>query len=121
MKKAKRDTYRFGLMAESFAAWGLRLRGWRILARRYKTPMGEIDLIARRGEMVAFIEVKARGDLSTALQAVSVTAQKRIGRAANHFLARHTAHAGCCYRFDIIAVAPPFYWQHLDNAWEVTT
>lgn len=117
MKDKKAKSYSFGLRAESFAAWGLRLRGYKILASRYKTPVGEIDLVARRKNTLIFIEVKARRDLSTALQAVTPRMQIRIGRAANYFIAQHRRLAGLDMRFDLIAVAPPFYWRHLDNAW----
>lgn len=119
--KGKKRSYKFGLLAEDFAAWGLRLRGYKILARRYKTPVGEIDLVARRGNMVAFVEVKARQELSTALQAVTPQMRQRITRAASHFIARHAGLCGCDMRFDLIAVAPPFYWRHLDNAWQAAT
>lgn len=114
--KDRQASYRFGLVAESIAAWGLRLRGYRILARRYKTKVGEIDLVACRGRVLVFVEVKARGDLSTALQAVTPPAQARIIRAANQFIAQHAALAAYDMRFDVIALAPPFYWRHLDNA-----
>lgn len=108
--------HRFGLFAERLAAWGLRLRGYQILARRYRTKVGEIDLIVRRGDIVAFVEVKARRDLDTALGAVTPQAQKRIVRAAYRFISSYPALAGCELRFDIVAMAPPFFWRHLDNA-----
>ncbi len=114
--KDKYESYRLGLMAETIAALGLQLRGYKILARRYKTKAGEIDLVARRGKVLVFIEVKARGDLSTALQSVTPRMQARICRAANHFIAQNRALADHEMRFDLIALAPPFYWRHLDNA-----
>ncbi len=117
----KIKSYRLGLLAEQFAAWGLRLRGFRILAQRYKTPVGEIDLIARKGSTLAFVEVKARADLSTALESVTPRMQGRIVKAANYFIAQNSALAGCDMRFDLVAVAPPFYWRHLDNAWRPST
>ena len=116
--KNKKDTYKFGLLAEQLAAWGLRLRGYRILARRFRTPVGEIDLVARRGRALAFVEVKARNDLSTALQSVTPKMKQRIIRAANYFITQNPGVADCDIRFDLIAVAPPFYWRHLDNAWQ---
>lgn len=115
--KNKRNPYKFGLRAESFAAWGLRLHGYRILERRYKTPVGEVDLIALKGNMLVFVEVKAREKLSTALQSVTSRMQNRIVRAANYFIAQNSGFNGHDMRFDLVAVAPPFYWQHLDNAW----
>jgi len=99
------------------AAWKLRFSGFRILARRYKTPVGEIDIVARRGKTLVFVEVKARQDLSTALQAVSPQMKNRIIRAANYFMARHSGFVGMDIRFDLIAVAAPWYWRHLDNVW----
>lgn len=118
--KNKQDAYKLGLLAEQCAAWGLRLRGYRVLARRYKTPVGEIDLVARRGKTVIFIEVKARRDLSTALQSVTPRMQNRIIRAANYFIAQHRGLSDFDMRFDLVAIAPPFYWRHLDNAWQVS-
>lgn len=109
--------YRMGMLGEHFAAWGLRLQGYRILASRYKTPVGEIDLIARKNDMLVFVEVKTRTDLSTALCAVTPRMRARISRAATYFLAQHSDLADMAVRFDLIAVAPPFRWRHLDNAW----
>lgn len=105
-------------MAEFCAAWGLRLRGYRIVAARYRTPVGEIDLIARKGKVLAFIEVKARADLSSALQAVTPRMQSRIVRAANYYVSQHKNLTDLEMRFDLIAIAPPFGWRHLDNAWQ---
>jgi putative endonuclease len=112
-----RDTYASGLRAEAFAALLLRLKGYRILARRYKTRVGEIDLIARRGRTIAFVEVKARRSLAAALESLTPAMRARICRAALSYIARNPRHAGCDLRFDLIAAAPPFYWRHLDNAW----
>lgn len=114
--KARADAYRLGLAAETIAAWGLRLRGYRIVARRYKTKVGEIDLIASRGKTLVFIEVKARGDIAAALQAVTPHMQARICRAAQSFIAQNVSYGGYDMRFDLIALAPPFHWRHLDNA-----
>ena len=114
-------SYRTGLWAEKLAVWGLRVRGYRILAQRYKTPVGEIDIIARKGRALVFAEVKARADLSTALQAVTPRMQHRIARAANYFIAQNSGFCDWEMRFDLIAVAPPFYWRHLDNAWRPST
>ena len=115
---AKKNTYRFGILAETLAALFLMMKGYRILARRCKTPVGEIDLIARRGNMIAFVEVKARGRLETALESVTPAMKNRIGRAAQYFLASNFSLSGCDMRFDLIALAPPFYLRHLDNAWQ---
>ena len=109
--------YRRGLSAERIAAWRLRLAGYRILAQRLKTPVGEIDLVARRGDRVAFVEVKARATLADALESVTPRQRQRIERAAAHFLAHRPALADCEIRFDVIAVVPGRPPRHLKNAW----
>lgn len=113
----KESAYRAGLYAEILAAAVLIVKGYRIAAWRYKTPMGEIDLIARRGREIVFVEVKWRQTLDEALSSVSGRMQGRIVRAARHFIAARPAIAGFSVRFDLIAAAPPFFWRHLDNAW----
>ena len=107
----------WGRLAESLAACSLRLRGYRILARRYRTPLGEIDLIARRGRLVVFVEVKARAELEQALGALGRRQRARTERAAEMFLLRHPDHAGCALRFDLIAVRPWRWPYHLADAW----
>jgi len=118
----RRDySYRQGLYAENLAALILRAKGYRVLARRHKTPVGEIDLILRRGRMLVFTEVKARPDLSTALACVTPAMKNRIIRAAHYYLAQHPDLSGLEMRFDLVVIAPPFSWRHLDNAWQVST
>ena len=75
-----------GRRAEILSAWLLRLKGYRILARRFKTPVGEIDLIAKRASTIAFIEVKARPTAAAAMESVSARQRRRITRAALVFL-----------------------------------
>jgi putative endonuclease len=104
----RRRAYRFGHWAETLCVWWLRLGGYRVLARRYKTPVGEIDIVARRGATLAFIEVKARhhtarndgGEVLTTRQ------RGRIIRAAEAFVARQRNLGHCAMRFDLMAVAP---------------
>ncbi len=110
--------YKKGLIAEEIAAWLLRFKGYRIVARRYKTPVGEIDLIARKGTVIVFVEVKARQNLTVALGAVTPAMQRRITRAAQWFVANYPACTGHDMRFDLLALAPPFFVRHLDNAWQ---
>ncbi len=86
-REAGQRAYRSGQRAEAWCAWWLRLRGYRILARRHRSRYGEIDIIARRGKMVAFIEVKARPDRQSALAVVVAAQRQRIQRAASAFLA----------------------------------
>ncbi|MCB9989643.1 MAG: YraN family protein [Rhodospirillales bacterium] len=113
----RKTSYQTGLWAEELSAWYLRLKGYRILKRRYKTPVGEIDLIARKGNMIVFVEVKDRRALDDALRAVTPQMRQRITRAAHYFVSRHPA-ADKDLRFDLIACAPPFSIRHLDNAWQ---
>lgn len=98
----------------------LTLKGYRILAWRYKTPVGEVDIIARRGGTLAFVEVKLRPDPETALYAITPRAQQRIIRAASHFMVSRPRFQQASMRFDAIAVSG-FRLRHLDNAWNCTT
>lgn len=107
---------RLGKRAEWFAALALLLKGYRIVARRYKTRAGEIDLIARKGDLVAMIEVKARPSVREAVDAVSYTSQRRINNAADHWHAKQPDATKLSIRFDIIAVCPRKWPVHLENA-----
>lgn len=102
----RRRAFRKGHRAEYIAALLLLAKGFRILARRYRTPLGEIDLIARRGDLVAIVEVKARGTLEEAMDAVGWAAMRRIEAAADLWLAQHPQHARLSLRFDLIAILP---------------
>jgi len=115
---ARLRAWRYGLAAETVCAWWLRLHGYRIVARRYRTPVGEIDLVARRGRVLAFVEVKARGD-ADALAAPSPRQRRRIVRAAQAFLQRHRRLAALDARFDVISVAPRRLPAHLPGAWRI--
>ena len=106
-----------GRRAETLAAWFLRLKAYRILARDFKTPVGEIDLIARRGRTIAFVEVKRRQDLTQGLEAVTPRAQARIMRAAQTFMAGRPDLAQFDLRFDVIVINPGFWPHHLQGAW----
>jgi putative endonuclease len=109
----RRAAERRGHRAETLAAWLLRLKGYRVLARRYKTPAGEIDLIARRGRTVAFVEVKERPDEVAALAAVTPASRKRIARAAALWVSRHPAAAILDLRFDVVLARPGRLPRHL--------
>lgn len=113
---ARRRAEKSGRRSEWLAALWLRLKGFSILAMREKTPGGEIDIVARRGKLVAFVEVKARADADAAVVAVTTKAQRRICTAAGMFLSRRRGLADCQVRYDIIAVAG---WRirHIVNAW----
>ena len=80
---------RRGRGAETVACWYLRLKGWRIVARRARVPGGEVDIVARRGRTLVFVEVKARTDLEAAALSITVVKRQRFARAARHYLARH--------------------------------
>ena len=116
-KHSKVRAYRFGLHAETVCVWWLRARGYRVLARRFKAPVGEIDIVARKGTLLAMIEVKARrgGDMA---QAVPTQRQRRrIARAAEAFIARSPRLAGCDIRFDLMVARPWRLPFHLEDAW----
>ncbi|CAA6604798.1 conserved hypothetical protein [Rhodospirillaceae bacterium LM-1] len=118
---AKRKTsYKRGRLAEEGAVWLLRLKGWRILERRFVTGRGsgagEVDIIASKGGILAFIEVKARGDLATAAEAIEPRQQARIVRGAEAFLARHGELANLAVRFDAVLVGGGMM-THLQDAW----
>jgi putative endonuclease len=107
----------FGRRGETLAAWFLRLKGYRILASRFKTPMGEIDLVARRFGVLVFVEVKARKSGSIADAWIAVN-DRRITRAAGYFLARHPRYAGADLRYDVIFLAPLAWPRHVVNAFD---
>jgi putative endonuclease len=109
---------RAGRRAEIVAAWWLRLRGFTILATRWRTKVGEIDLVARRGDLVVFVEVKRRGTLAAAAEAVTTTNRARVVRAAEQYLARHPELAGYGIRFDAVLLAPWTAPRHVEHAWD---
>lgn len=112
----RQETYRRGLIAEGAAKWFLRVKGYRILRQRYKCPLGEIDIIARKGDTIVFVEVKHRQTGDKAREAISPRQQQRITRAAEHFLkSQGTQHIRC--RFDAVLLHPPFGIDHIKNAW----
>lgn len=112
----RRRAESLGLAAEARAAWLLRLTLHRILARRFRCPAGEIDLIATRGRTLVFVEVKARADLAAAIDAVTPHARARILAAADVFVARNPAYADHDRRFDVVAVLPRRWPRHLVDA-----
>ena len=119
-KPAKRSAaFQLGVSAEGRAALLLAAKGYRTLAKRWKTPVGEIDLVVKRGELIAFIEVKARAKLDDAAEAVLPRQKRRIIAAAEAWLAAHPEHAGYDMRFDAILVAPGKLPQHIVSAFEV--
>jgi putative endonuclease len=109
--------YQKGLWAESFARLYFHLKGYRVLAERFKTPVGEIDLIVKRGHRLAFVEVKLRGTAAAALEAVHGRNRARVRRAAELYLQRHPEYTGCELRFDALVLAPYAWPRHIRNAW----
>ena len=110
-----------GRTAETLCVWHLRLRGYRVLARGYRVAVGEIDIIARRGDIIAAIEVKARDSLAAASEAITPRQRRRVARAFEQFLAAHPQHAGLTLRFDVMLVAKRRLPRHVRNAWLVGT
>ena len=108
---------RRGRTGEALAALFLRLKGYRILASRVRTPVGEIDLVAEKAGIIAFVEVKARREAALALEAVSPRAWQRIARAAEYWMARRPHYADHGWRYDLIAIAPRRLPIHLRDAW----
>ena len=121
MADARNDRHialRRGQRGEWLAALALMLKGYRIVARNYRTRLGEIDLIARRGDVVAIVEVKARSSEDAAHDAVGRESQRRIANAADLWLSRQPDAARLSLRFDIVAVVPGHWPRHVANAWQ---
>ena len=110
----------FGRRGETLAAWYLRLKGYRIVAMRVKTPVGEIDLIAHRFGLTAFIEVKARQSRAEEAVALAAVNTSRISRAAQYYVARHPALAETPLRFDVIFLAPRTWPRHVKGAFDAS-
>jgi putative endonuclease len=117
MKSERLKRYKDGLWAETVASCYLTLKGYRVCARRFKTPVGDIEIIARKKDVLAFIEVKRRPSHDEGARSVTPQMQGRIVRAAGAYLSRNPGLAGHAMRFDVITVAPFLRVRHLDNAW----
>ncbi len=118
---ARVAAFRTGLSAESRAAACLMAKGYRILAKRFRTPHGEIDLVAKKRNLLAFVEVKARASLDDAAYAVTPRQQARIIDAAQGWLMAHPEHAEFDLRFDAILIAPRRLPRHLLAAFDAST
>jgi putative endonuclease len=116
---ARGRAQRRGRFAEFLCRWHLRLHGWRIVAADWRCPSGEIDILARRGRVLAIIEVKTRGDLAAAAAAVLPRQRRRIARAASAFLLARPDLAELAPRFDVMLVAPLRPPRHLRDAWRI--
>jgi putative endonuclease len=116
---ARRRAHRFGLRAEAIAALLLRLKGYRILARRFAVAGGEIDLVVKRGTTIAFVEVKGRDELDDAAAAIGAAKRRRVSRAARVWLAQNPWAAGLTWRGDAVFVAPRRLPRHLVAAYRL--
>jgi putative endonuclease len=110
---------RRGVLAEWLCRWHLRVRGWRIVASDWRCPSGEIDILARRGGVLAIIEVKSRRDIASAAASVLPRQRRRIARAASAFLLMRPDLAELAPRFDVMLVAPLRPPRHLPDAWRI--
>lgn len=116
MADRRRAAERAGRRGETLACWWLRLHGWRIVARRQRTPRGEVDIVARRGRTLAFVEVKQRASDAALADAIDERRLARVAAAA-HALAPHLARPGERLRIDVILLAPGRWPRHLANVW----
>ena len=114
-RQRRRLAWRFGRLGEALCAWRLRLCGWRLLARDVRTPVGELDLVVRRGRMLAFVEVKARSDAGVN-EPLTAHQRRRIVRAAAAYLAARPDLAGLDIRFDVMLVGRARLPRHLPAA-----
>jgi putative endonuclease len=118
--QARRIAFRFSLSAESRAAAYLIAKGHRILSRRFRTPVGEIDIVARRRGVLVFVEVKARESFDAAAEAIGPRQRDRIVAAARSWLAAHPQDAGRPMRFDVVLVVPGRLPRHLPAAFDAS-
>jgi putative endonuclease len=112
-----RAAFKRGHRRERRAAWWLRLKGYRILAINWRSPVGEIDLIARRGACLTIVEVKQRADADAASWSLAPAQMKRLARAAALYIAQHADCAGLTVRFDLILFGALGLPIHLKDAW----
>jgi putative endonuclease len=114
----RQAAFSLGLSAESRAAAYLIAKGFRILSRRWRSPVGEIDIVARRRHLLVFVEVKARADLDEAAESVTPRQRQRIAAAAEAWLAVNGADGFRDIRFDAILIAPRKIPRHIPGAFE---
>jgi putative endonuclease len=116
MNRRRARAERRGRRGETLAAWYLRLKGWRIVGRRLKTPRGEVDLVARRGRTVAFVEVKWRATAEELGMAIDAYRLRRVAAAAEAVAPRFV-RPGDLQRVDVLLLAPGCFPRHIVNAW----
>jgi putative endonuclease len=120
MREKRVRAYRSGLVAETVAALMLRVKGYAIVAQRYKTPVGEIDLVALKGKRLVFVEVKRRKTREDAAWTLPAKQRRRIVRAAQYWLAGHPNFAGHDIAFDVVLTAPWAWPRYIANAFPVS-
>ncbi|MFC6197993.1 YraN family protein [Ponticaulis profundi] len=117
-RDSRREAEKRGRWAEQLAAVYLMAKGYKILARRARTPLGELDLVCRKGSVIAIVEVKQRRDQTAGLHAVTQAGWSRIGRAADLWLARDRRDAyGLDRRFDLVLITAPLRIFHFKDHW----
>jgi putative endonuclease len=122
VSEARKQAYKKGVESEDLAAQLMRGQGYAVLAERYKTKFGEVDLVCVRGDMLVFVEVKARKTYVEGAEAVTFKARRRIENAALFFVSENDAYREHGMRFDVVIVscdgAGDKSVDHLDNAWQ---
>lgn len=112
----RRKAERRGRISEWLAAAWLLIHGYRILALRYRTPLGEIDIVARKRDLIIFVEVKARSSHQSAVDAVSAPSRRRIRAASDIWISRQVNAAAFSMRYDILAITPGKFPRHFKDA-----
>jgi putative endonuclease len=112
----RRSAEASGRRGERLAGWWLRLKGWSILDRRVRTPAGEVDIVARRGALIAFVEVKTRATAAELDYAIDEYRLARVAAAAEYLMPKY-AQPGDDIRVDVILLAPGTRPRHIENAW----
>jgi putative endonuclease len=112
-----KHSYIKGFVAELLAVIYLFFKGYRVLTTRYKTPVGEIDIVAKKNGYLVFIEVKYRPSFEIGISVISSKAKKRIIRASEYYIMKEKSPYDSNIRFDAIIISPPFSIRHIVNAW----
>lgn len=113
--RERRRRYRRGHASEWLAAAALIFKGYRIVSRRHRSAVGEIDIIAKRGRRLAFVEVKARATIELCEASLTGEQRQRIRRAADRWLAKHPELQDCDLAFDLVFVVPRRWPIHIEN------
>lgn len=119
MKNKKQKAYFYGLYAEWLASIVLFFKGYRILKRRYRCKVGEIDLIARKKQILVFVEVKGRSSLEKGLNSISYQNRRRIEKASQHFFLSHSSYNNLDIRFDAFVIVGFLKGKHIQSAWQL--